>query len=499
MHKLLSILLGAGLTLSYAPYSQWYLSLVFVSLFFVLLNSSTQSKTQLGWFFGLGWFGAGISWVHVSIDQYGGIPLIGSLALMLLLSAYLALYPALFTYLLNRYVKKAYWPLAAPGVWLICEWLRAHVFTGFPWLSLGYSQIDGPLAGWLPVLGEFGVSALLILIGSFIGQSIIQKRYKNSLIVLVVSLLAGWTLNQYNWVSETLKPARVSLVQGNIAQSLRWVPENDLPTMQKYQHMSEHLWAQSDIIIWPEAAIPKLEPLSQEYLKQLNQTAADSNTALITGILNYNFESRQAYNGMIVLGKRNADDTEGHYQYNHDNRYAKHHLLPIGEFIPFESWLRGIAPLFDLPMSSFSRGDYIQPNLEANGYFLDSALCYEIVFADQVRANLQDNTDFIITLSNDAWFADSHGPAQHMEIARVRAKEFALPLIRSTNNGITALVDHKGEFIIQAPQYQEASITATLEHVKSMTPYRLLGNSLPFTLCLILLLLVYYQQKKRAE
>jgi apolipoprotein N-acyltransferase len=226
----------------------------------------------------------------------------------------------------------------------------------------------------------------------------------------------------------------------------------------------------ADIIIWPESAIPSMEPAVQDYLSTVNRSALLNNSSIITGIINYNFESKQYFNSLVTLGKKNAEDEQGYF-YNHSNRYSKNHLLPIGEFVPFAKWLRPLAPFFNLPMSSFTRGDYVQKNLVANDLHLLPLLCFEIAFPHQLAANLTKETDLLLTVSNDAWFGNSHGPHQHMEIARMRALEFGRPLLRSTNNGITAIVDHKGNFIERIPQFKESVLKAEVPLVEGETPY----------------------------
>ncbi len=181
--------------------------------------------------------------------------------------------------------------------------------------------------------------------------------------------------------------------------------------------------------------------------------------------------SNAVFNSVIVLGNKTDQQAFGNYLYGHENRYSKHHLLPIGEFVPFEDWLRPIAPLFNLPMSSFKRGDYIQPNLQAKGIQILPLLCFEIAFPEQLAANYTDDTQLLLTVSNDAWFADSHGPHQHMEIARMRALEFGRPLVRSTNTGITAAVDHYGQFINQLPQFEQGVLISDIALVEGITPY----------------------------
>ena len=483
--------------MAYAPFSQWWIALVAVSAFiYVLAKNGKTHSFKLGFAFGLGWFGAGISWVHVSIADFGGLPLIGSLSLMLLLCSYLALFPALLSWLLTRYFKVQLWPLALPLMWLVMEWLRSTLFTGFPWLSLGYSQLHGPLSGWFPVIGEIGVSALLVLICSTAACWLLPSKGKNNRLaaglVIVTSLISGITLEQHNWVKPTGKTVKIAMVQGNIQQDLRWVPEQDLPTMLKYQNLTAQHW-DADVIIWPEAAVPKLEPLAIDYLREMDRLAIAKQSALITGIVNYNFETREAFNNLLALGLKQQPDAEeqdlavpkGQYYYAHGNRYAKHHLLPIGEFIPFEDWLRNLAPIFDLPMSSFSRGAYRQANLQAKGYHFAPAICFEIAFPNQIAANLYEHTNFIITVSNDAWFGHSHGPAQHLEIAQVRAKEFGLPVLRATNNGITAFIDHHGQIKSRLVQFEAAVLSDTIPLVQGNTPYRLLGNWPMWLVCLL--------------
>lgn len=496
-HYILVCLLGASLTLGFAPFDFWPLVPIALAAYFHLLTQAS-SPFKLGFCFGLGWFGAGISWVHVSIADFGGLPLIGSLGLMLILCAYLALYPALASYFTRKYFAPVVWPLVLPFIWLCTESLRGWVLTGFPWLSIGYSQINSPLAGWIPVIGEFGVSGLLVMLSTVLALSISHKKYFSAGIVVLTCMLSGWVLNQYSWVKPSGKIASVAMVQGNIKQELRWAPEQDAPTMQKYLNMTAEHW-QNQLIIWPEAAIPKLEPLAIDYLTELDQLAIEHQSGIITGIVNYNFESRQAYNNLIGLGLQHSDDKKGHYHYQHANRFAKHHLLPIGEFIPFEDWLRGLAPIFDLPMSSFTRGEYKQHNLVANGYHLAPALCFEIAFPRQISANLYADTDFILTVSNDAWFGHSHGPAQHLEIARVRAKEFGLPLLRATNNGITAFIDHKGKIQSRLPQFQAAVLSDNIQLVAGSTPYRYFGNLTAWLLATIGFCVAYWLKGKKPK
>jgi apolipoprotein N-acyltransferase len=438
--------------------------------------------------FAFGWFSSGISWVHVSIDQFGGLPLIISLLLMLALCVYLSLFPILSAYLTAKLAKNNQvnlWLL--PPLWLFCEYLRSVILTGFPWLSLGYSQIDSPLASFAPVIGEVGVTGIILLLNIcwvkiYCVLSDLRNE-KNQTKVLPVTrkyllipltltasiMLICVTLTQVTWTQTSGKSAKIALIQGNIPQSIKWEPEQEWPTMLKYLDLTRVNY-DADIIVWPESAIPALEPAVQDYLDTVNRSAMLNNSTVITGLLNYNFESKEYFNALLVLGKKNSEDEQGYY-YNHTNRYYKSHLLPIGEFVPFQDLLSPIAPLFNLPQSSFTAGNYVQPNLVANGLHILPLNCFEIVFPMQLAANFTNDTDLILTVSNDAWFGDSHGPHQHFEIARMRALEFGRPLVRATNNGVTGIINHLGNVTSIAPQFEEVVLKGTVEFVTGKTPY----------------------------
>jgi len=492
----LSFTAGLSLVFAYAPFSQWWLMLIVLPLFFnSIKNCDVKTATKQGFIFALGWFGSGISWVHVSIDQFGGLPLIASLLLMLLLCSYLALYPALACYLSSRLSPNrqlSLWLL--PPCWLICEYLRANVLTGFPWLSIGYSQVDGPFSSFAPLIGEVGISALL-LITSVTIINIFNNYYRKAHLLLFITIFTtAFLLSNIQWVKPTNTTVTTALVQGNIEQSIKWEPKKQWSTMLTYlDHTRENYDA--DIIVWPESAITSLEPTAQDFLVMADKSAALNNSAIITGILNYKFESKVYFNSLVVLGQKESVISNGHYRYEHSNRYYKNHLLPIGEFVPLGDFLRKIAPLFNLQYSSFTRGDYIQSNLIAKGYHLLPLICFEIAFPEQLAANFTEDTNILLTVSNDSWFGNSHGPHQHLEIARMRALEFARPLIRATNNGVTAIVDHHGKIQATLPQFTEAVLKSKIELVEGHTFYSQYWQLIHWLAPLLLLFIVLITQR----
>ena len=476
----LALVAGLFLTLSYAPYNLWFITFLSLGALLYCINPLANGKlaakqsAKYGFIFGLGWFGAGISWVHVSIATFGGMPLIASISLMVLLCAYLALYPALATWLATRLAKGPYsficWLLAAVAT---TEYLRGTLLTGFPWLSFGYTQTDSPLNFLAPVIGEFGIT-LVCMLSAFALYRLASKDGKPFIasVALLAGLYAIASNTQLHYQDKTIKTV---LVQGNIKQHLRFEPSEFWTTMSKYQDMTRLHW-NADLIVWPEAAVPELEALSTEYLTGLDSAATFNDTALITGIVDYQYDTRNIFNTLIVLGKKEHNDSEGQYQYLGKNRYQKHQLLPIGEFVPFQDFLRPIAPLFDLPMSSFTRGDEVQNNLRANGLNILPAICYEIAFSELVRGNYRSDSDILFTVSNDAWFGDSHGPHQHMQIARMRALELQRPLIRVTNNGISAVYDPIAKSQLAMPQFKADVLEANITLIKDDSIYSQYGN-----------------------
>ncbi|EME9804773.1 apolipoprotein N-acyltransferase [Vibrio alginolyticus] len=471
---LVAAFVGASTTLAFAPYQLWPIAILSPAILLILLANQTPKRALwIGYAWGLGQFATGVSWVYVSISGFGGMPLIANLFLMGLLVAYLAVYSGLFAWLNNKLfpqftLTKAL--LAAPALWLISDWLRGWVMTGFPWLWLGYSQIDAPLASFAPIGGVELLTLFILISAGALAYAWIHKQWL-MVIIPAVLLSTGFGIRNYDWVTPRPEDTtKLALIQGNVDQNLKWLPSQRWPTIMKYADLTRENW-DADIIVWPEAAIPAFEIEVPSFLSNIDSAAKMNNSAIITGVVNQ-AEDRQFYNSILSLGITPYGD----YSFDLSERYHKHHLLPFGEFVPFEDILRPLAPFFNLPMSSFSRGAFVQPNIVANGMHMAPALCYEIIFNEQVRQNVTDETDFILTLSNDAWFGHSIGPLQHMEIARMRALELGKPLIRSTNNGLTAVTDHKGKIVEQVPQFETAVLRAELTSTNGQTPYRIVGT-----------------------
>ena len=496
-----SLALGASGVFAFSPFDFWPMAYISV-IGLILLSTQQQRKTALytSYFWAIGFFAFGINWIHVSIHLFGGVPLLLSYLAILLLAAYLALYPLLFTYLVQRFQVKSAVLFAI--LWTFTEFLRGWVLTGFPWLQFGYSQIDSPFFGIAPLFGVQGLTFFVVWISALFASLIkvwlapttnrIALSVSSVFMLLLISVSAFYIGQQadYRAKKQNSNPEEltVTLVQGNIEQNLKWDPDYFSNTINIYQKLIAPHLGKSDLIILPEAAIPTLENQVQPLLQNWQTAAEQSGSELIVGTVYHNQQQDRFYNSIIVLG-----EPEQPYQLETENRYNKHHLVPFGEYVPLESILRPLGSMFNLPMSNFKQGDYLQAPLKVNGKAkgieLTAAICYEIILGGQLQQNLakNTNTDFILTISNDAWFGDSIGPWQHFQMARMRALENGKAVIRATNNGITAFIDADGKVQQQAPQFIETTLTAKIKTEARITPYATFGDKPLYILSFVLL------------
>ena len=510
---IVAALLGAIQVFAFAPFQQWWvLYPSFVGIFLLLKQVQLHHKKLflVSFVFNLSMFIATLHWIYVSMDLFGGMPFIASALLIVLLCAYLALFPTTALWLSYRIPTQSNLVrliLITPSLWLIMDWVRGWFLTGFPWAYLGYSHADTPLVGFAPVLGVQGITLAIVLICSCLTLLLLKQSQKFSVLLILAIVMSGYNLKQLSF-TELQKPIKVALVQGNIDQNQKWEPDQLYPSILKYLGLSGikndigspektdilvEKKQQTELIIWPESAIAALEIDMQRFLQSLSRKLEAENKALLTGIINYDINKDEYFNSIIMLGQ--LPSHQG-YSQTSPNRYAKHQLLPIGEFVPFENLLRPLAPYFNLPMSSFQRGGAHQANLKFADTTLAAALCYEIAFPELLRENIHEKTGLILTLSNDAWFGHSIGPAQHLEIARMRAIEFGRPLLRSTNNGITAIYDSVGKEIGRLPSNVDAVLRKEVQPAYGFTPYQRIGQIPLFIFCLLALSCALYLIKR---
>lgn len=477
---------GTLLPLSLAPFHLWPIAILSMAVLFRTLQHQTvkQAFTK-SLVFGFGMFFAGVSWVYVSIHEHGFIPAPLALAATTLFCLFVALLFAL-PFSLSALIpqKPASWLIGLPAVWVISEWFRSWALTGFPWLYSGYIHTETWLGGWAPLGGVLWLSFLTALAAAILSQLSQSHRSHPSIriasLAIALSLVSGYLLKQVNWTAPTGKTLSVALVQPNTDQHKKWTYSERQGILQQLQEQSSPHWG-TDIIVWPEAAVPAIPQRVNQFLEEVNQKAKVNQTALLTGIPTYDPGNQRYFNSVLALGAAQG-------------QYDKTRLVPFGEYVPVESLLRGLIRFFDLPMSSFSLGVAGQPLLDAAGAKVATAICYEIVYPDLVAGMAREATA-LLTVSNDAWFGNSIAPQQHMQMARMRALENAKPMMRGTSTGVTALVDHRGEITATIEQFRAGVLTGNIAPRSGQTLFSQTG-SWPVVIMSLLIFAGLFARKK---
>ncbi len=489
-----AFLLGASTVWSFAPYNYWPVAWLSLFALFTLAYQASRLLPSLLFAFHFGLFCFGLSWVKVSMVDFGGLLPVTAFMLISLLAAYLAIYYAAVGWLwcwLSRLSSDTFaWLFSLPALWLLADWARGNLLTGFPWLWFGYGQIDSPLASLAPIFGVQGIT--LVLLWTVLATTLLTKHGKRVYQPALFGWLLALLLYPFHYV-EFQKPVHVALVQGNIAQSLKWEPEYLAPTIDIYTKLTETISPKTQMIVWPESSLPEFEYVLYPFLRLMDISLKQKQQALIAGLLAYDEKKDAYYNGLLALGDVGADVPA--YRLDHDNRYYKQHLLPIGEYVPFEDIFRNIAPFFNLPMSSFQAGQINQPALRIKEQQAAPAICYEIAFSEDLRRKIKQETTFIITVSNDAWFGYSIGPWQHAQIARMRALEFGRPVLRATNTGVTQIIDHRGHVTAQLPRFERQVLEASFHPTTGQTPYQRWGS---YPLIFLMMSLLFFPVIKKA-
>lgn len=465
---LLALLAGALLPLAFAPLSFYPLAVIAPGLLFLLwLEVTPRRALWRGFLFGVGQFGVGVSWVYVAIHDFGHSGVILAVLLTALFVLILALYPALCGYLAARFLRGPdgrRLVLLFPAAWTLCDWLRGALITGFPWLNLGYSQIDSPLRGLAPLLGVYGVTFVTVLSAGLLAWLwLADRRVRLAALAGVTALWSGaaW-LTQVTWTDVSGAALRVSLVQGNIPQDVKWSPESVQHTLDLYAGLTRQHW-DSQLILWPEAAITAFyDEVADDYLAGLAREARAHGTDIVLGIPVREPGTRRYYNSLYAISPK-------------PGFYHKRHLVPFGDYLPFDEFLRGLIRFFDLPMSGFSAGPDRQPLLQAAGQKIAGAICYEDTFGEEMLAALPEAT-LLVNATNNAWYGDSWAPHQHLEMSRWRALETGRYMLRVTTNGVSAIIDQNGNIQGRSPQFQTHVLSGAAVPRQGATPYMRIGN-----------------------
>jgi apolipoprotein N-acyltransferase len=458
----LGLLLGGVTVLGFAPFGLFPLPLLTLAGAFELWRAAPDPRAALltGYAFGLGLFLTGVSWIYVSLNQFGGMPAPLAALATLLFCALLALFPAAAAWLFARFQGGGVWldSLLGAGCWTLTEWLRGWLLTGFPWLALGYSQAPpSPLAGFAPLAGVYGLTFALAWLAALLalGWHRTADRFRAG-VAWVAVLGAGFGLAGIAWTTPKPDTVSVSLLQGNIEQSLKWRPELLGESLETYLRLARDHPAR--LVVLPETALPiDLDAVEPAYFDAL----------------------RGGRDGEVLLG---AVTSEGRGRYFNSavafglaprQSYSKSHLVPFGEFTP--AGFKWTLSLLSIPMSDFTAGPRAQPPMDLAGEKVAVNICYEDAFGEEIIRALPEAT-LLVNLSNVAWFGDSLAPAQHLQIAQLRALETGRTMLRATNTGKTAVVAPTGAVVAQLPGFTSDALVAEVRGHTGLTPYARWGN-----------------------
>ncbi len=478
----LAFIIGSLMPIAFAPVSFAPFAIIgLAALFFLWQDIKIERAVWRGFLFGVGMFGIGISWVYISFHDFGNLPMIVALLLTAGFVIILASYIALLAWVHGHYMHGdgiAKYVLLLPAAWTMLEWIRSWFLSGFPWLSLGYTQIDTPLNGFAPIFGVYGISWATAMTAGVIVYILRARQW--GLEELFVTLFfvgalwgGAWGLQQQHWYTPVDSPVKVALIQGNVPNDFKWEGGLQERTAQNYWALSQAN-TDVDLIVWGETAIPEFlhYPAAQDLLALVQKQQQVYGTDFLIGLPFQDVDGKY-YNSVLSLSEKPA-------------LYHKNHLVPFGEYIPFHTWVGGLLDMFELPMSSFTAGENNQPNLIAAGQIIGMSICYEDTFGERIRTALPEAT-LLVNVSNDSWFGNSLAPHQHLEMARMRALEAGRYLLRSTNTGISAIIDPQGKIALQAPQFAIHALRAQVQPLTGTTPFVRFGNWLVVALLALVL------------
>ncbi|MCM0045771.1 MAG: apolipoprotein N-acyltransferase, partial [Burkholderiaceae bacterium] len=444
---LVSLLAGAATVFAFAPFGGWPLQILALALLFLLAQRapSPTAAFYIGWAFGTSSIATGTYWLYVSMHDYGGMPAPMAALAVLLLAAGLGLLYGMALGLARRIAAPLAPPMALillmPACWMLADWTRNWIFTGFPWVATGYAHNLSPLAGYAPVVGVFGVGFLACVLAGGLAVMLQQRRLHRTALALLVAIpVAGLALSTHSWTAPHGQPISVRLLQGNVPQEMKFDAGQLEASLRLYRDMITE--RRADLIATPETAVPMLaNRLPAGYLAQLESFARGQDSRLLVG-LPWSTEPGVYFNSVLGLG--------GEAPY----RYDKHHLVPFGEFIP--TGFRWFVDMMQMPLGDFGRGDLRQPAFKVKDQWVLPNVCYEDIFGEEIAAQLAAASDrgapvpsLLLNVSNIAWFGDTIALPQHLQASQMRSLELGRPMLRATNTGATAVVDERGRVVAQ--------------------------------------------------
>ncbi len=481
LSRLICFVLGCLTTLGFAPFGLSVLiPILLLPVLFVCVTAAPRDAAGHSFWYGFGLFLTGTYWIYISVVVFGQAPVWVAVMLMLGLTVIMSFWLFLAGWLISRFTQGEPLQLLAiaPAAWVLVEWSRGWVLTGFPWLAFGYANVGSAFAGYAPLAGMYGVSFVVVLTAAAILAVIMSHGWQRWIAIVFVLMpwALGVALQFVDWTEDAGEPIRITIVQAGIPQDQKWLDDQKQATLDYYRDETR-IARDSEIIVWPEVAVPSLTSLETAFMSQLQSDARESAQTILFGIL----EDEQSRGGRLIYNSVIALDGERR------QAYRKRHLVPFGEYFPVPAKVREWMRMMNLPHSDLTAGEDYPALIETTGgQRLVIAICYEDAYSAELLYALPD-AGILINVSNDAWFGDSIAPHQHLQIARMLSLEFGRPTIRSTNTGISAFISHTGELLKTGPQFRAATLTANVTPRKGSTPYVSLGNAPVIGLCLAIL------------
>lgn len=484
----LAICSGLILPLSFAPTEWWLLAPISLAVLYALIQQATPRQALLlGGLFGLGYFGIGVHWVYFSLHLFGAAIAPLAVLLTLVFVLVMAVFPAVTSYLWARYRTSAS-PLANAGLfavlWVLSELLRGKLMNGFPWILIGYSQTSGPLGSLAPVTGVYGVSFLVVLCsGSVVVLLLGNMRCRTfSMLVIALPFVAAFALNNAKFSEPVGEPLNVRMVQANIPQEMKFSQDRLQSALTQYTTMTTQAGLDDiNLVVWPETAIPtyfdRVDVAMQPFIASMDERNID----VLSG--GFQRDGDDIYNAVRQLGGDRGV-------------YRKRHLVPFGEYMPLRFILDFAAAYIDIPMADLAAGEGPHVPLQVQNVALGISICYEDVYGEEMRA-LLPASQLLINVSNDAWFGNSAAPHQHEQKARMRAREFARPLVRVTNTGVSSAIDHQGKILGRIAHNTNGILDVSVQPRSGYTLYARTGNWPVFVLCVTFLLGLLFARNRR--
>ena len=474
IHGALLVFLGVLLAVaSELPFSGYIQIALFAYALYVLGRSSEPKFSEAfrsGFLLGLGYFVPALWWIFISLHDVGGMSIWLSSLAVLALASLMAVYFGLANLIAQQVTHSPWRSLAIPAAWVLTEYLRGQVFTGFPWMGFAESQVNGPFANIAPYLG--GLACTFLFIWAALQLSWLQLR--NIAVVLgmvvIVQILGVWS-----FTSPKDSPIMVRLIQGNFEQSLKFNPAEILKQIHFYR--DQIIKAPADLIIVPETAFPWPEPdIPDQSIERIQAFVNETDSHVLLGLIGKIARGDTA----VQYSNRGSGFSKEQSIYHYD----KHHLVPFGEFIP--PGFQWFVDAFKVPMSDFARGSIaqapfsIQPRSHPDRpLYAAISICYEDIFGNEIATRIRNSSEpinLLVNVTNLAWFGQSQAPMQQLRLSQLRSLETGLPSLRATNTGITAVIDQRGRVLASLEQFIQSELDVRVQAFEGQTPYVIWGN-----------------------